>query len=493
MDGQSSLLSGRRCFLRSLLLCLLAGALFLGRLDLPLLEPEEARYAEIPREMLAESRLIVPVLHGQVYGDKPPLLYWLVMGCYALLGRHDWAARLVPGAAGILTVLLSYRWGRHILGERTALAGALVLCLSPRFVYLARNLSMDGLLCLAVTGALLAGRAALARPQLRWRWWLLSAGCVGVGLLAKGPVALALVVPPLFACRLLCRGSCRPAALAWFAYLLTALAVAGPWYVALAVADPTAAADFLWRHHVLRYVEPFDHARPVWFYLPDLLGALLPAAALVPAVWLVKASGWHQPAGKLPCPSADAGCSPFAELSFYLLAGLWCFLFFSASGCKRAIYLLPALPMLALVVGWHLAVLSRWPRFAWGGGLLAGGVMLGWLHFWLPAHHRAFSLREQVQQAAGGAADLPVWCCPRFWDSVSFYLDRDDVRLCPAGRLGDLWAELRSDSAALLFVKVGRALDELRCALPPGWELIPSRPHAGVVAARVRLRAQGGS
>ena len=76
-------------------LLLAAAALFFGRLNCPLLEPDEARYAEIPRQMLAEGKLLVPVLHGQPYLDKPPLLYWLVMGSYRLFGVHDWSARLV--------------------------------------------------------------------------------------------------------------------------------------------------------------------------------------------------------------------------------------------------------------------------------------------------------------------------------------------------------------------------------------------------------------
>ena len=72
-----------------------AAVLFFGGVSYPLLEPEETRYAEIPRQMLAEGRFIVPVLHGQPYYDKPPLLYWLVMASYSLFGVHDWAARLV--------------------------------------------------------------------------------------------------------------------------------------------------------------------------------------------------------------------------------------------------------------------------------------------------------------------------------------------------------------------------------------------------------------
>src|SRR5262249_51849979 len=90
-----------------------AALLFFSRLDCPLLEPQEPRYAEIARQMLAEDRWLVPVLYGQDYLDKPPLLYWLVMLCYTLCGVHDWTARLVPGVAGWLTVLVTYLWGRR--------------------------------------------------------------------------------------------------------------------------------------------------------------------------------------------------------------------------------------------------------------------------------------------------------------------------------------------------------------------------------------------
>jgi 4-amino-4-deoxy-L-arabinose transferase-like glycosyltransferase len=465
------------------LLALLAGSLFFSRLDLPLLEPEEARYAEIPRQMLAEGRLVVPVLHGRPYCDKPPLLYWLVMGCYRVFGPHDWAARLVPGAAGTLTVLLLYAWGRRALGPRAGLLGALILCLSPRFVYLARNLGLDGLLCLAVTASLLAARVATAGPGLRRRWWLLSAAASGVGLLAKGPVALALAVPPVLAWSWRGRGGCRPSARAWLAYLAVAAALAGPWYAALAGVEPGAAADFFWRHHVVRFVEPFDHAKPAWFYVPGLLGGLLPAAALMPLAWL---------RARRRCPGA-AG-----EAGFFLWAGLWCFLFFSASGCKRAVYLLPALPPLALFLGrcLDLAVpraAGRHLRLARAGGVLtAFALTFAWVWLLLPAHHRGYTLRALVRRAAGSRPDLPVLCYPRRWDSISFYLGRQDVRAYEADRLGALAADLAASPETLLFVKDGGSLNELRRALPAGVELTAGGPWAGVVAARTR-RAQGGS
>jgi 4-amino-4-deoxy-L-arabinose transferase-like glycosyltransferase len=110
-------------------------------MSFPLFEPDEGRYAEIPREMLARGEWVVPYLHGQPYLDKPPLVYWLVMGCYRLLGVHDWAARLVPALAVHGCVLLTYLLGRRLLGERAAFWGALALTLAPGFSSMGRLLA----------------------------------------------------------------------------------------------------------------------------------------------------------------------------------------------------------------------------------------------------------------------------------------------------------------------------------------------------------------
>src|SRR5258708_1674818 len=82
-----------------LLLLILPGVLLYGCLSFHLFEPDEGRYAEIPREMLVRGEWVVPYLEGQPYLDKPPLLYWLVMASYRLFGVHDWSARIVPALA----------------------------------------------------------------------------------------------------------------------------------------------------------------------------------------------------------------------------------------------------------------------------------------------------------------------------------------------------------------------------------------------------------
>src|SRR5262249_7555240 len=235
--GRSPDPSSVRCRSWLLLLVLPAALLYPG-MAFHLFEPDEGRYAEIPREMLLCGEWVVPYLQGEPYLDKPPLLYWLVGLSYRCFGVEDWSARLVPGLAVHGCILLVYGFGRRILGEAAGFWGALLLSLAPGFVSMGRLLILDGLLTFCVTLALFAayeaGRGAPSphpRPRgggegkqstrspavaggvgrvrgVRLGWWMLAAVACGLGILAKGPVALLLLVPPLWAYRRLESGSC---------------------------------------------------------------------------------------------------------------------------------------------------------------------------------------------------------------------------------------------------------------------------------------------
>src|SRR5262249_26354943 len=198
-----------------LILLVLPAALLYPCLRFDLFEPDETRYAQIPREMLLRGEWVVPLLQGQPYLDKPPLLYWAVMGSYSLFGVHDWAARLVPALAGMLTIAVAWLWARRVAGRRAALLGALLLAPCAGYIYYGRMLTMDAPLALFTTATLAAGHAAMHTPR-GGRWlWLLAGVCCGMGLLTKGPVALALTLPPLLAVALLDSRCLRPKLSSW--------------------------------------------------------------------------------------------------------------------------------------------------------------------------------------------------------------------------------------------------------------------------------------
>ncbi|TMQ33875.1 MAG: phospholipid carrier-dependent glycosyltransferase, partial [Planctomycetota bacterium] len=534
-------------FLQTLALVVVAALLFFSRLGCPLQEPEEPRYAEIPRQMLESGHFAVPVCYGMAYYDKPPLLYWLVMECYRLFGVHDWAARLVPCAAAFLTVLVTYFWGRRVLGQRAGLAGALILCLSARYVYLGRLLTMNSLLCLWVTAGLAGAHLAVRGPRLRWGWWLLSAASCALGVLTKGPVALLLVTVPVLALGFLDPRVVRPRLRGWSVYLGLATGLALPWYAAMAAADPEFLGYFFWRHNLLRYLAPFDHEKPFWFYVPELLAGMLPWSLLmVPLVRLLL---------KRDAPQAQQ--RP-AALGYALLAAVWCLLFYSVAGSKRAGYILPAMPLLALALGCALdIVLGRVAArqtasalsasllayranllqigltvaflvLAWRNGILkpvvaaalvgtalltlaflwrrARGVrpVASWticgvttflilfaaLHLALPGYARKFSMRGQVRPLAqrSAGAQVPVVCYPRHWDSVSFYLERDDVRIYTADRRPQLMADLRANTETLAFIKSDHSLTEFLRDLPGTLEFVPQGRQGQVTAGWVLPR-----
>jgi hypothetical protein len=430
--------------------------------------------------MLAEDRLLVPVRHGQDYYDKPPLLYWLVMATYKLCGIHDWAARLVPSTAAFLCVLVVYGWGKRTVGPRAAFAGALMLCLSPRFAQMARMLTTNGLLTLWVVAALAAAHLALAGPTFKRRWWLVSALACGLGFLTKGPVALVLVAGPTLVYQLLDRRSAAAGSRLWMIYLAIVGAIALPWFVIVSVRDPAFVDYFVWTHHLRRFLDPIDHLQPVWYYGPIVFLGMMPWTLLLPG--LVK----HL-AGPNAAPQRTGA------LGFFLLAGIWCLMFFSASGCKRPSYILPAMPLLALALGCYVDAARslgtlRWPR--WARVAAASFVLLlGAAICLLPGYAAKYSMRAQIaphHKACAGT--VPVMCYPHGWDGVNFYLQHNQVRVFRPRQLEDMVSALSQQRRSLVVVKSDDSLKRFLGALPPSLELVISSQEATVAVGWVQRR-----
>jgi 4-amino-4-deoxy-L-arabinose transferase-like glycosyltransferase len=397
-----------------------SGALLYPCLSFYLFEPDEGRYAEIPREMLARGEWLVPYLQGEPYLDKPPLMYWLVMMSYRLFGEHDWSARLIPALAIQCCILVTYLLGRRSLGERAAFWGALALSLAPGFVSVGRLLVLDGLLAFCVTLSTLAAFEAVRGHRFRWSWWLLAAFACGLGVLTKGPIAIVLLVPPMWAYRILANSSCRIGWRRWVIFSTVILAVVSPWYVAMSLRIPSFAHYFFWEQNVVRFLSPFDHQRPIWFYAPVLLVGLLPASLLVLPLVRFLLSGDERTA---QCRSR--------ELGFTVLAGAWCVFFFTASGCKLPTYILPAFPFFALSLGAYF-VQSCWLLSRWTNGLIgATFILLAIGHYlvvpWYARFHSPMLHAAEVEQLCRDS-QTPVVCYPRNCDSVAFYLGRDDLR-----------------------------------------------------------------
>jgi 4-amino-4-deoxy-L-arabinose transferase-like glycosyltransferase len=323
---------------------------------------------------------------GQPYLYKPPLLFWLVAASYSLLGVHEWSARLPIALAALATVGVTFWLGRRLIGQRAAWLGALMLLLTGGFVLAGRFLLMDSVLTLCTTIGLLAAYLGATRQTGRPGWWLAAGVACGLGILAKGPVALVIVVPPLAAA-----GWLSPTAVTirwrdWAILLGTSLLVAVPWYVAVSLRHPEFPQTFLWTQNLQRYTTGIDHQQPFWFYLPVLLLGMLPASLLFPTLALLLTSR-REEMRRLRSPA----------LGFLTLAAGWVVLFFSLSSSKLPTYILPAIPPLCLLLGrlcdgvllapacdlsaWRLPLLhwmsTRFPRWAAGG--IGAAILVGML------------------------------------------------------------------------------------------------------------------
>ncbi len=334
-----------------LALLVIAGLFLFSNLSYPLIDRDETRYAEIPREMLATNNWVLPQLNFAPYYDKPPLLYWCCALSYSVFGISEWSARLVPALAAYFTLLATLWLGTRNFGPRVGLLSATVLLLSVGFAFTSRYLLIDGLFSLFVTLSFFAAYEAIQATKVRLGWWLVASICCGVACLAKGPLSFVLLLPPVFLFAWLSESFAKPR---WWHYALlltTVAAVTAPWLIAVTLQDPTFIIEFLVRHNVQRFAGEF-HAKPFWYFVPVLLLAGHPWSFLaIPyAQFLFNRN-----------PLSAAARPPI--LGFMLLWAAWCFVFFSMSSCKLPTYLLPAAPALALMIGHYLSlVLSDSPE-----------------------------------------------------------------------------------------------------------------------------------
>ncbi len=452
--------SDNRVRLASLVVLLILPAILLyPTRSFRLLEPDEGRYAQIAREMRLRGEWVVPTLEGEPYLDKPPLLYWLTRISYALFGVSEAAARLVPALAVHGAILIVYLIGRRSLGERSAFWGALLLSVAPGFIGMGRLLILDGLLTFFVTLSIFAAFEAIRGKRLRLGWWLLAALACGLGILTKGPIALVLLAPPLVAYRWLTRHRVpiRRPALVWFATVL--LAVNLPWYAAMCLRTPGFARYFFWEQNVMRFVQPFDHPQPLWYYAPIVLGGLLPGTLLL---WLFTRYLFD----------ADEGISGKRSpaLGFWLGAGLWCLMFFSLSGCKLPTYILPAFPCLALALGDFIAH-SKWNRSAASMSGVAAMLcaLLAANYYVVPwyAQQRSPMVDPATIAQYCGDPKAAIVCFPRNVDSVAFYMQRDDLRHIRTKESQKLVEDMLTRRRTVVLFTHRHSLATLKEVLPP--------------------------
>lgn len=328
--------------MRLILSLMLVGVfLFLYLLPLgvrPLVIPDEARYAEISREMLISGDWIVPRLNGLKYFEKPPLGYWLNATAIQLLGENEFAVRFPSAVAVGLTAVLLFVWAHKFSDDRaTPLLATTVFLLSFEVLAVGTFCVLDSMLSLWVTAAIIALFFACRAQEARKRMPLLILAGVACGLafLNKGFLGLALPVMVIVPFMIWQGQFKRCLRMAWVP-LVAALLTALPWSILIYRREPDFWHYFFWVEHIDRFLSPRgrQHPEPLWYYVPILLAGAMPWTPLLGPI----VQGLRQTSRK----------DPMVRLAVCWL--VFPFLFFSVCSGKLGTYVLPCYPPLAFLI-----------------------------------------------------------------------------------------------------------------------------------------------
>ncbi len=350
-------------------LAALVAILWLAALSLrPLFNPDEGRYAEIPREMLAGGDWIIPHLNGVAYVEKPPLQYWATALALRVLGHNEFAARFYTALCALGTLALVGLCARRLWSFAAAWQAAAVLAGMLLFLILGQLLTLDMSLTfystLSLVGFLLAqprGAGAggdadsdasdAASSAVGRRWMLLAWVAAALGVLTKGVVAALIPAAVLVLYSLYSRDFAPWHRLVPSLGLPLFLAITVPWHWLAADRLPDFLQFFFVHEHLSRYLtSSADRQEPWWFFAPVFLVGSIPWTL---SAVRVAATGWRR----------RAAHGQFDHALFLWLWLAFIGVFFSLSDSKLIPYVLPAMPALALLIA--SSPVGAWCRDLW--------------------------------------------------------------------------------------------------------------------------------
>lgn len=353
-------------------LTLLGAVLFFSNIGgYDLWPADEPRFGEVAREMLDSHDYLVPRVNGEPYREKPPLLFWAVAAASKPFGDVTAASARVPsGIAALATVLITYLLAARLYDARTAFWAALILMTGTRFWWQARTVQTDMLLTACLTAALLA--FWLWHETHRRMWLCLFYLATIAAVYTKGPPGI--VFPLLLVFTFYWRQKDERRRTHWVLGTAAVAAAIALWLIPARMAASAGApqsvegaiAGNLFRQIIGRFFLGVSKAHGPWYYFETLPVDWLPWTLFLPWtlpwVWKRRREG--------------------PQMRLLLSWTVPAFVFFSICIGKRAIYLLPLFPAIAILIARSALDLAEgdhslwWKRTAlvWGVILLLVGV-----------------------------------------------------------------------------------------------------------------------
>lgn len=333
-----------------------------------LVPSDEARYAEMAREMVATGDWITPRLNGIKYFEKPPLQTWMNALTFSAFGLGEWQARLWTGLCGLFGIFLTAYTGQRLFGSRAGINAGLVLgsCLLWDALghFNALDMGLAAMMTLALCGLLLAQRTG-ATPNERRNWMLACWAGMALAVMSKGLIGIVLPGAVLVLYTLFSRDWGIWKRLHLFAGLLLFFAITVPWFVLVSLKNPEFARFFFIHEHFERFLTKVHRREGAWHYfIPILILGIVPwLGLLIQSLWAARKDG----------------SNGFRPKTLLLVWSVFIFVFFSVSSSKLPSYILPIFPALALLIGLHLERAShRTLMFNAGLTALAGAAGLAY-------------------------------------------------------------------------------------------------------------------
>ena len=321
------------------------------------------------RDVLKGDIILPRFLPGPIV-HVPPLYWWLTALCVKGLGWNELAFRLPSLIAAALTCSIVFSWSGKTLGLRVGWWSAAALLLCHFFLDAARQPRMDSMLTLFVTAAAVSLEQAMtksAKPRRHRAWYFVAATCaIGLGTLTKGILGIVLPGVSITLFLLISGRISELFRLDLAATFIAGLAIGLAWFIAGYRLGGRGFLEWqvqmnLWSRFIPAGAGGAQYCvHPFWYFAPHILSGFLPWSLYLPAFVL---AAWRPVGRQLPEPIVYAICW-FAAL----------FVFFSSSHGKCLIYILPAFPPLAIVVGWTIVqAQAGFGAKTWIGQLFAAG------------------------------------------------------------------------------------------------------------------------
>ncbi len=390
---------------------------YLFGLGLPLIGPDEPRYAQVAREMFQRGDWVTTTLGGFNWFEKPALLYWLQIASYKLFGVSESAARFGSALFGLCTITSLWIMGRaasRAEGHSSEFANwsALIAASTLGIIVFARGASFDITITFPVTAAIVSfyifHHSSETSSKLRYLPLVLFYVFSGVALLAKGLIGIVFPIAiVLFFYVLSRRLPSRMFIVSLFWGTLVSVLIAAAWYWPMIDRHGYQFIDeFFIQHHFQRFTSnKYQHPQPLYFFLWVLPLMTLPwMPFFLGAVWKLLAGVYRRSAGAIERDSNTADVSTRSPL--VILAASWIIVplvFFSLSGSKLPGYVLPAVPAAIVLTSvlmaglirasakWRIAVLSIAPVTLFG--------VVALLIFAVPRYAEADSVRSLMAAA----------------------------------------------------------------------------------------------